>query len=237
MRSRRPDKVALVCGEQRYTYARLDQMANRLAQALRTDGVRRGDRVAIYLSNSVEAVVAIFAVLKAAGVFVIVSRTTKPDKLLYILNNCQATAVVADTRALAQGLGERLLGEVASLRSLVICGAGAPRLGNGDPRCRGFDSIQAAGSDAPLQPENIDLDLACLIYTSGTTGEPKGVMCDHSNVVFVTNAIVEYLKTHRARCYPERFADGLQLRPLSVAGDLLCRRHAGAGGIVRVPGS
>ena len=190
----RPNKVALVCGDQRFTYARLDQMANRLAQALRADGVRRGDRVGIYLNNSVEAVVAIFAVLKAAGVFVVVNRPTKADKLLYILNNCQATAVVADTRALAQGLGDRLLGEVPSLRSMVVCGAGVPRLGNDDPRCRGFDSIQAACSDEPLRPENIDLDLACLIYTSGTTGEPKGVMCDHSNVVFVTNAIVEYLK-------------------------------------------
>ncbi|MGD0211463.1 MAG: AMP-binding protein, partial [Desulfomonilia bacterium] len=50
-----------------------------------------------------------------------------------------------------------------------------------------------ACSPAPLLPQNIDLDLACLIYTSGTTGEPKGVMCDHSNVVFVTDSIVQYL--------------------------------------------
>ena len=191
--AQRPDKVALVCGEQRYTYGQLDQMANRLAQALRADGVRRGDRVGIYLNNSLEAVVAIFAVLKAAGVFVVVSRTTKPDKLLFILNNCQATAVLADGRALAQGLGERLLAEVASLRSVVVCGK-APSRGDGHPRCRSFESIQTSCSDQPLRPENIDLDLACLIYTSGTTGEPKGVMCDHSNVVFVTDAVVEYLK-------------------------------------------
>ena len=222
-----PDKVALVCGEQRFTYARLDQMANRLAQALRADGVRRGDRVAIYLNNSVEAVVAIFAVLKAAGVFVVVSRATKADKLLFILNNCQATAVVADTRAMAQGLGDRLLGEVASLRSLVICGARPPQSGNGDPRCQGFDSIQAACPNALLRPENIDLDLACLIYTSGTTGEPKGVMCDHSNVVFVTNAIVEYLK-HTERdvilsVLPMAYSYGLYqlLSVLCVGGTLV----------------
>jgi long-subunit acyl-CoA synthetase (AMP-forming) len=40
---------------------------------------------------------------------------------------------------------------------------------------------------------NIDLDLACLIYTSGTTGDPKGVMSDHSNVVFATGSIIQYL--------------------------------------------
>src|SRR4029078_319849 len=43
-------------------------------------------------------------------------------------------------------------------------------------------------------PNIIDLDLACLIYTSGTTGESKGVMCDHSNVAFVTQSVAQYLK-------------------------------------------
>ena len=41
---------------------------------------------------------------------------------------------------------------------------------------------------------NIDLDLACLIYTSGSTGEPKGVMCDHSNIDFATSSIIQYLE-------------------------------------------
>ena len=44
---------------------------------------------------------------------------------------------------------------------------------------------------------NIDLDLACLIYTSGSTGEPKGVMSDHSNVVFAASSIIEYLRNRR----------------------------------------
>ena len=55
----RPDKVALVCGGQRFTYGQLDAMANRLANSLREQGLRRGDRVGIYLNNSLEAVVAI----------------------------------------------------------------------------------------------------------------------------------------------------------------------------------
>src|SRR5437868_5585261 len=92
----RPDKVALVCGAQRLTYGQLDTMANRLANSLRDQGVNAGDRVGIYLNNSVEAVVAIFAVLKADGVFVSVNRPTKPEKLLFILNNCQAVGVITD---------------------------------------------------------------------------------------------------------------------------------------------
>jgi long-chain acyl-CoA synthetase len=188
-----PDKVALVCGAQRFTYAQLEAMANRLANSLREQGLRRGERVAIYLNNSLEAVVAIFAVLKADGVFVSVNRATKADKLTFILNNCQAVAAIIDGRALGQGLGDSLLASVSSLRSVMVCGRNAPQA-NGHSRYRDFASIQAACPAECPRAQNIDLDLACLIYTSGTTGESKGVMCDHSNLIFVTHSVAEYLK-------------------------------------------
>ncbi|MDB6165331.1 MAG: AMP-dependent synthetase and ligase [Lacunisphaera sp.] len=190
-----PDKVALVCGAERVSYGRLDRMADQLAHALREQGVQRGDRVGIYLNNSVEATVAIFAVLKADGVFVVLSRTAKAEKVIGLLSNCHATAAVTDARAIEQGLGEKLVREVASLKGLVVCGGEPSLSGNGRVCCRDFAAIQAAAPPANgWRRENIDLDLACLIYTSGTTGEAKGVMCDHSNVVFVTQSIVNYLK-------------------------------------------
>ena len=58
-----PDKVALVCDNQRLTYAEIDAMANRLAQALLANGVGRGDRVLLFFSYFVELVVSIFATL------------------------------------------------------------------------------------------------------------------------------------------------------------------------------
>src|SRR5882762_8519424 len=82
-----PEKVALVCGGQRLTYLEINLMANRLANGLREQGIRRGDRVGIYLGNTVETVIGVFAVLKAGGVFVIINPTTKLEKLLVILNN------------------------------------------------------------------------------------------------------------------------------------------------------
>src|SRR6266403_4009793 len=72
-----PDKTALVCGSRRFSYAELDAMANRLANALREQGIERGDRVAIYLSNCVEQIVGIFGILKADAIFVSLGRTTK----------------------------------------------------------------------------------------------------------------------------------------------------------------
>src|ERR1041385_34097 len=101
----RPDKVALVCGGQRYCYADLNSRANRLAHALRELGVRRGDRVGLYLNNSVELVVGIFGILKADAVFVSLSRLMKPEKVASLLNDCQAVALITDARAIGKGVG------------------------------------------------------------------------------------------------------------------------------------
>ena len=89
------DKVALVCGSRRITYRELEDMANQLACGLQAIGVRRGDRVVVFLENSVEAVVSIFGILRAGAAFVPVGPTVKGDKLSYILNDSGATALIA----------------------------------------------------------------------------------------------------------------------------------------------
>src|SRR5437660_6864747 len=92
--ARSPDKTALICTAGRFTYAQIEDTANRLAHALRERGVQRGDRVGICLPNDFSAVVSIFAILKAGAVFVPVNPSTKQDKLQYILGNCQAKAAI-----------------------------------------------------------------------------------------------------------------------------------------------
>src|SRR5262245_52185117 len=64
-----PEKVALVAGNERLTYAELDRRSDRLAAALARAGIARHDRVIVFMDNCWEAVVAIFAVLKAGAVF------------------------------------------------------------------------------------------------------------------------------------------------------------------------
>src|SRR4051812_11068079 len=76
-----PDKTALVAGGSRTNYAELEEKANRFAHALRANGLRRGDRVVLFLANSTEAVVALFGTLKAGGVFTLVHPSTKAEKL------------------------------------------------------------------------------------------------------------------------------------------------------------
>ncbi len=147
----------------------------------------------IYLHNSVEAVLGIFATLKAGAVFVVVNRTTKRDKLCYVLNNCRAAALIADSQANGGGLMTGTPPAVTSLRGVVSCGDPGSAAAVTDPRCIPFEAaLECAPATEPPRA-NVDLDLTCLIYTSGTTGEPKGVMSDHSNVVFAASSIIEYL--------------------------------------------
>jgi long-chain acyl-CoA synthetase len=190
---RLPNKVALICEGQRLTYGQIEQMANRMANALAGLGVRRGDRVGIYMNNSVELVVAIFAILKAGGVFVVINHTTKRDKLQYILKNCRATALFSEARLDLNGVVDATDPDLSSLKGVILCGQGAAEFSSARIPSQTFESALGQFPVARPRRQNIDRDLACLIYTSGTTGDPKGVMSDHSNVVFAAGAIVEYL--------------------------------------------
>lgn len=185
---RTPDKVGLISDGQRLTYAEIEAQANRLANGLTAFGLERGERVALYLPNSVELVIGIFATLKAGGVFVVINHSTKYQKLAYILNNCQVSALIAPGRK--ADWAERLPKEVLSLKATVLVPQSPEKL----PGCLSFKAIQEDYSSERPQKINIDRDLAGLIYTSGSTGDPKGVMSDHSNVAFAASSIIEYLE-------------------------------------------
>jgi acyl-CoA synthetase (AMP-forming)/AMP-acid ligase II len=83
---------------------------------------------------------------------------------------------------------------VLSLKCIIVCGEPGVQAGAGENRCVRFDQVQKAASSLRPATAGIDLDLACLIYTSGTTGDPKGVMCDHSNVAFAASSVIQYLQ-------------------------------------------
>ena len=185
-----PDKLALVCGGQRLTYSEIDERANRLANALVDRGILPGDRVALWLPNSVETVVAIFATLKAGAIFTVINPTTKVDKLVRILNDCSASGLLIPARH--SNHGAELRKSVSSLGLVALCGTSADQPVPG--QSVGLNEIvREYPSDRP-STRTIDVDLACLIYTSGSTGEPKGVMATHANMVFAASSIIRYLE-------------------------------------------
>jgi len=187
--------VALVCGDDRCTYAQLDAWTDSLAACLAEAGVRRGDRVVIHLDNSIDAVVALFGALKVGAVFVMVNPTTKSEKLAYILNNCEAVVLVADVRG--RSVVAEMCRRAPSLRTVFFSG-------NRPDDCEleewegvrqiSLDRVaRAQSAKSPVRPALIDLDLAALIYTSGSSGTAKGVVLTHLNVLSALRSISGYL--------------------------------------------
>ena len=180
------DKVALVASGRRLTFAELEVLSDRIAAALNDGGIKRGDRVLIFMDNCWEAVVSIFAVLKAGAVFSPVNPSTKSEKLAYVARNCRAAAILTQGRLLPVVIEAVKSCEAVPL--MMVANAGKGGLPDG------YASFEAACETPRAPPRSgINLDLAMLIYTSGSTGFPKGVMMTHQNIEAAATSITTYL--------------------------------------------
>lgn len=189
---RLPHKVALIHKGERLTYQEINHRANMVANFLRQQGIQRGDRVAIFLDNSVESVVSLFGILKADAIFLMLSPTLKPQKLTYILNNCQAKALITHTNKL--NIVANVFQSVPSLKISIFVGDKSKIPALYSPASIFWEEIFTSSSSSPLPCKNIDLDLATIIYTSGSTGDPKGVMLTHLNMISAATSITTYLE-------------------------------------------
>ena len=198
--NRFPDKEALIFGQQRWTYKSIEQHTNHLASALCDAGVKRQDRVVVFMDNCPEAVISLYAILKAGGVFVILNASLKGPKLSYILKNSGASLLIthtSKTKAVKDALDVR----DHDFRIIWVGPTNEmPRELSGislswEEIFTALSDEATAGvlsSDVKL-PRCIDVDLACLIYTSGSTGEPKGVMSTHHNIISAARSIIQYI--------------------------------------------
>lgn len=183
--ARDSDKVAVVSGDERLTYGELHNRAQCLAGALRARGLKRGQRVAIYLENSISAVVSLYGTLFADAAFVMINPQTKADKLEYMLRDAGAVAIISEGRLV------RIVDQISSsLPELAI----RIRVGGSDDEWLQFEDLTQSVLQVNNATNAIPLDLAALVYTSGSTGNPKGVMLSHQNMVFAQASVAEYLR-------------------------------------------
>jgi acyl-CoA synthetase (AMP-forming)/AMP-acid ligase II len=169
-----PAKTAVISGCQRLTYSAIERFCNRTARTLRAGGVKKSDRILIWAENCAETAIAIFAALKLGGTFVVINPSTKPEKLLYILNDCTPTALITDNPHFAS-IKDAI--RRTSIRVTILT----------------EDMLSGTGPTEALPKTAIDMDLAGLVYTSGSTGKPKGVMLTHLNIVSAATSITTYL--------------------------------------------
>jgi amino acid adenylation domain-containing protein len=188
---RLPEKVALVCQGKRVRFAELEQHSNALAHALVARGIERGDRVHLYLENSVEAVVAWWAVHKANAIPTVLNPLTRAQKLSYYFDDARPKALIADAQ-LTPHWAEAAL-RAPGLKTIAVVGAIDPERTRSLPVVAWAELLATGRTDAPPARKNIDVDLAAIIYTSGSTGEPKGAMLTHRNILAASSALVEVI--------------------------------------------
>ena len=179
-----PDKVAIVYGERRITYAEFAQAVFRQARALGASGIGPGDRVAFLVPNLPEMLIGHFAVPLLGAMLVAINTRLSAGEIEYIIEHSGASLLVADAGILG-GLGEF----DPKLEELVVLVDGSGPLPEG---ATSYERFLERGSDEPL-PLRVDDEHRpiSINYTSGTTGRPKGVQYTHRGAYL--NALAELL--------------------------------------------
>jgi long-chain acyl-CoA synthetase len=169
------DKTAVVCGQSRLSYARLDEDSNRVANALMNLGVKKGDRLAMLLFNSLEFITIYFGVVKIGAIAVPLDTKYKPTELAALFADCQPKLLATESSLLP--LVVPLLPGCPWIEQVVETGA--------DDRSEflDYEALVAAGSAAPPEVEILPGDTAHIAYTSGPTLRPRGVVLSHGNLV------------------------------------------------------
>lgn len=194
---RYPDKEALICEDERYSYKKLDQLSDQLAVRLMNLGLKRHDRVVVFLDNSAETVISLFGILKAGAAFVIVHGALKSAKLRYIIQDSGARFLISHVNK--KKIVEESLKILSPTCKIIWNGnsSNIPKslISNSYKWQNLLDiSHKQKNSLTNKFPRIIDSDLATLIYTSGSTGEAKGVISSHLNIISAARSIIQYIE-------------------------------------------
>ena len=180
--ARWPDNVALIHEGTRLSYRELNERANRLANYLRTSGVRTGDFVGLFVERSADMVVSILAVLKAGAAYVPMDTYNPAARTRHMLDDSGVTWIITH-----QDLQSRLPSTTAQVLHLDASGHA-----EGIARCSAMDLQDTAVTSAHA---------AYVIYTSGSTGKPKGVVVEHGHVVRLFDSSAEHFSFDHNDCW------------------------------------
>ncbi len=172
--------IAIKDNGREYTYYEFNQMANRLARAIRSHSVEAAEPVALLLKQGILAILGIFAALKAGKFFVPLEPSHPYAGISHVLGDSQARLIITDSENLSL----------------------ATKLADGEVQILNIDEV-----DPDLSSEDLDIyvspdAIACITYTSGSTGQPKGVVSSHIGLLHHARSNADRMKL----CANDRFA-------------------------------
>ncbi|MEO0373921.1 MAG: amino acid adenylation domain-containing protein [Cyanobacteria bacterium P01_A01_bin.17] len=174
-----PHQTAVVYEQQQLTYQALEQQANQLAHALQHCGAGPDIPVALYLERSVDAVVAILAILKSGSAYLPLDPALPTAGLAFRLQDAKVPVIITQTELL-------------------------PNLPSDSPPIFCLDAEQERLQQYPIKPpqsQTTPENLAYLIYTSGSTGQPKPVAVEHRQLMTYVYGIIERLQLPPSASY------------------------------------
>ncbi|MGI2328626.1 fatty acid--CoA ligase [Planococcus sp. YIM B11945] len=217
-----PEKVALVNVKkgQRWTYREWQEEVHRLANALASAGVGKGDRVSTYLFNTDELATALFACAKIGAVFNPINFRLKSEEVAYILNDARPKVVLFEEQL--QETIAAIQPQFSAIQFWIVDG-------EKPAYAKSFHEEVAKSSNKDPLVEVNETDTYAIMYTSGTTGRPKGVIHRHRDMAeqsLICMAVIKYTKDDV----------GLVIAPMFHCAELHCciipRVHAGASSVI-----
>lgn len=180
-----PDKEGVIYGDNRHTWKEVNERVNAVSNTLIERGLKKGDKVAMWMMNTDLFVFAFYGIVKAGGVAVPVNFRLAPPEAEYIFNHCDAVALIFDD-IFEPAIGE-MKPRLKNIKSFYTAGPG---------RFEGYDPLEEVIDKGSLDEPGVtvdEFDDSEILYTSGTTGRPKGALFVHHNQILLTTSMASLI--------------------------------------------
>jgi amino acid adenylation domain-containing protein len=190
-----PDRNAVVSKDKSITYADLEIKSNQLALTLSQQGIKKGDRVGIMLSKSIESIIALFGIMKAGAIYVPLDPLAPVNRVNHIISHCGIVWLITSHEHLRKIWSDQQV--VLPFKKTILTGQPSnDGTCNKDIDCLAWEAIEANPSDHYFSVELSDTCPAYILHTSGSTGTPKGVVISHLNALAFVNMAVDFFNIH-----------------------------------------